>query len=68
MGTKCPSAVSPGDPLVTFPSLGKSLAPQGEIPQTAQNCFDGPMRTSAPTKYGRLDRDGGRPKAAPIEE
>ena len=26
MGTKCPSAASPGDPLVTFPSLGKSLA------------------------------------------
>ena len=30
MGTKCPSAASPGDPLVSFPSLGKKLAPQGE--------------------------------------
>ena len=30
MGTKCPSAASPGDPLGTFPSLGKYLAPQGE--------------------------------------
>ena len=29
MGTKCPSAASPGDPLGTFP-LGKYLAPQGE--------------------------------------
>ncbi len=26
MGTKCPSAASPGDPLVSFPSLGKKLA------------------------------------------
>ena len=26
MGTKCPSAASPGDPLGTFPSLGKYLA------------------------------------------
>ena len=24
------SAASPGDPLVSFPSLGKKLAPQGE--------------------------------------
>ena len=30
MGTKCPSAASPGDPLVSFLSLGKKLAPQGE--------------------------------------
>ena len=30
MGTKCPSAASPGDSLVTFSSLRKSLAPQGE--------------------------------------
>ena len=28
--TKCASAASPGDPLGTFPSLGKYLAPQGE--------------------------------------
>ena len=33
MGTKCPSAASPGDPLGTFPSLGKYLAPQGETLQ-----------------------------------
>ena len=26
MGTKCPSAASLGDPLVSFPSLGKKLA------------------------------------------
>ena len=26
MGTKCASAASPGDPLVSFPSLGKKLA------------------------------------------
>ena len=31
MGTKCPSAASPGDPLVSFPSLGKKLAAQGRV-------------------------------------
>ena len=28
--SRSPSAASPGDPLVSFPSLGKKLAPQGE--------------------------------------
>ena len=45
MGTKCPSAASPGDPLVSFPSLGKKLAPQGEIPLRKEPS-SGPKRVS----------------------
>ena len=49
---------SPGDPLVSFPSLGKKLALQGETlrrPQAAKfpvrkEPSSGPMRASGPTK------------------
>ena len=37
MSTKCSSGAVPGDPLVSFPSLGKKLAPQGEIPLRTTN-------------------------------
>ena len=52
MGTKCPSAASPGDPLVTFPSLGKSLAPQGETLQSGAPGSSRPTKKPKP-RWGR---------------
>ena len=55
MGTKCPSAASPGDPLVSFPSLGKKLAPQGEtLPPPAGGEI--PLRGTKPLYHRPLIR------------
>ena len=56
MGTKCPSAASPGDPLVTFPSLGKSLAPQGETLQSGAPSRRALQKEPKPNRGG-----GGKP-------
>ena len=53
MGTKCTSAASPGDPLVSFPSLGKKLAAQGRVrekkaPSLAAKL--GTLRNGAPSR------------------
>ena len=52
MGTKCPSAASPGDPLVTFPSLGKSLAARRQRNPPATNA----TIPSSPPHPSRLRR------------
>ena len=68
MGTQCPSAASPGDPLGTFPSLGKYLAPQGETLQKraakspAENYQDGaPSRRALRNKQKLKRRRGQAP-------
>ena len=50
MGTKCPSAASPGDPLVSFPSLGKKLA--------ARRRRNIPLRGTKPLYHRPLIRHG----------
>ena len=64
MGTKCPSAASPGDPLVTFPSLGKSLAARRRRNPPATNA----TIPSSPPHPSRLRRatfpPGGRLKGS----
>ena len=52
MGTKCPSAASLGDPLVSFPSLGKKLAAR--------------RRRHPPRKKPPKRRAGSRPRPASL--
>ena len=62
MGTKCPSAASPGDPLVSFPSLGKKLAARrrrnGEISPCEERNRSIIAPSSAP--FGGTFPPGGR--------
>ena len=60
MGTKCPSAASPGDPLVSFPSLGKKLAAAagGEISPCEERNRSIIAPSSAP--FGGTFPPGGR--------
>ena len=72
MGTKCPSAASPGDSLVTFSSLRKSLAARRRRSPCVQRIQSEPcplirpsVRTGAPSPPGgRLKRDGGETSSA----
>ena len=77
MGTKCPSAASPGDPLVSFPSRGKKLAPQGEtLPRTAQVCRShgsfakrengAPGRRALPNTQGEKGKETGERSPASL--
>ena len=59
MGTKCPSAASPGDSLVTFSSLRKSLAARRRRSPCVQRIQSEPcppirpsVRTGAPSPQG----------------
>ena len=59
MGTKCPSAASPGDSLVTFSSLRKSLAARRRRSSCVQRIQSEPcplirpsVRTGAPSPWG----------------
>ena len=55
MGTKCPSAASPGDPLVSFPSLGKKLAARrrrNARNETALSSPPHPPPSGAPSPQG----------------
>ena len=57
MSTKCSSGAVPGDPLVSFPSLGKKLAPQGEtLPPPAGGEI--PLRGTKPLYHRPLIRHG----------
>ena len=63
MSTKCSSGAVPGDPLVSFPSLGKKLAPQGEIPLRTTNAVRNlpphPAPSGPPSPQGEGLKRGG---------